>query len=105
MNDDDVHTEGSSSVAPIPRGPLSSTSLASVPASDRQTTLSVTQTSGSMVESASVVVVNAAGAQPSTEFTCGDTSSTKVMEQQTKSEELTVRTQEKFDTHEQVTSS
>lgn len=70
-------------------------------------TLSAAQIAGRVVESASVTVVSAAGAQLSKEFIRGDTSSTKVVQQQTKSgsKELTVRAQEKYDTNEHATSS
>ncbi|KAI9463136.1 hypothetical protein HD554DRAFT_2124861 [Boletus coccyginus] len=112
-NDDDstsiaTKKSGISSVVSTPHSsPRSSTSLASVPASDRQTTLSAAQITGCVVESASAVVVGAAGVQLSKEFICGDTSSTKVIQQQTisGSKELTARTQEKYDIHEQATSS
>ncbi|KAI9571882.1 hypothetical protein HD554DRAFT_2168653 [Boletus coccyginus] len=64
-------------------------SLTSVPVSDRQMTLSAIQIMGCVVESASAIVVSATGAQLSKEFIHGDTSPTK----------------EKYDIHEQATSS
>jgi hypothetical protein len=106
-SEDDVYSEDVSSVASGPSGPLLPTSLASVPASDRETTPSAAQITGSGIESACAVVAIAAGAQLSKEFLRGDTSSTHVMQEQMKSESevLTAKTQEKYEIHEQATSS
>lgn len=74
---------------------------------DRQTILDAAQIRGSEAVSACTVVPIPAGAQLSKKFVQGGTSSTKVMQQQMKSEseELTERVQETYDIHEQTTSS
>ncbi|KAF8553143.1 hypothetical protein OG21DRAFT_1283970 [Imleria badia] len=104
--EDDADTD-ISSMASAPPSPLLPTSLPCVSASDRQTPLNTAQTCGSMVESACAVVAIAAAAQLLKESTPERTSSANVMQQQqmkSESEELAVRTQ-KYDIHEQATSS
>ena len=89
-----------------PPSTLPPTSLVPVPASDRQTTFNAARITESGIESACAAAAIAAGAQLSKEFIHGDISSRKVQEQmKSESEELTVRKQEKYDIHEQGTSS